>query len=129
MDELLDPRLGGRFCENEVYCMVHAANLCIRRDPHLRPRMSHVIIIIIIKSFIPPPIMYIYGAHARLVSLEGSAHTGGRGRRHGGGLSWQQELADAAAPALAGAEQPSSSAWAGDCGKPVESRTKAELVP
>lgn len=43
MDELLDPRLGGRFCENEVYCMVHAANLCIRRDPHLRPRMSHVL--------------------------------------------------------------------------------------
>lgn len=58
MDELLDPRLGGRFCENEVYCMVHAANLCIRRDPHLRPRMSHVgVIIIIKKSFIPPPIM------------------------------------------------------------------------
>jgi len=22
--------------------MLHAANLCIRRDPHLRPRMSHV---------------------------------------------------------------------------------------
>ncbi|KAK8457110.1 hypothetical protein SEVIR_3G125800v4 [Setaria viridis] len=42
IDELIDPRLGGRFCENEVYCMLHAANLCIRRDPHLRPRMSHV---------------------------------------------------------------------------------------
>ncbi|CAL4901515.1 unnamed protein product [Urochloa decumbens] len=43
IDELIDPRLGGRFCENEVYCMLHAANLCIRRDPHLRPRMSHVL--------------------------------------------------------------------------------------
>ncbi|KAF8726883.1 hypothetical protein HU200_019363 [Digitaria exilis] len=41
IDELIDPRLGRRFCENEVYCMLHAANLCIRRDPHLRPRMSH----------------------------------------------------------------------------------------
>nr|CAB3464278.1 unnamed protein product [Digitaria exilis] len=43
IDELIDPRLGRRFCENEVYCMLHAANLCIRRDPHLRPRMSHVL--------------------------------------------------------------------------------------
>ncbi|KAL6848844.1 hypothetical protein ACP4OV_021427 [Aristida adscensionis] len=41
--ELIDPRLEGRFCENEVYCMLHAANLCIRRDPHSRPRMSHVL--------------------------------------------------------------------------------------
>nr|CAB3460565.1 unnamed protein product [Digitaria exilis] len=43
IDELIDPRLGRRFCENEVYCMLHAANLCIRRNPHLRPRMSHVL--------------------------------------------------------------------------------------
>ncbi|KAJ1253994.1 hypothetical protein BS78_K137000 [Paspalum vaginatum] len=43
IDDLVDPRLGGSFCENEVYCMLHAANLCIRRDPHLRPRMSHVL--------------------------------------------------------------------------------------
>ncbi|KAG8051423.1 hypothetical protein GUJ93_ZPchr0001g31293 [Zizania palustris] len=42
-DELIDPRLGDRYCENEVYCMLHAANLCIRRDPHSRPRMSHVL--------------------------------------------------------------------------------------
>nr|BAJ87763.1 predicted protein [Hordeum vulgare subsp. vulgare] len=41
--ELIDPRLEDRFCENEVYCMLHAANLCIRRDPHSRPRMSHVL--------------------------------------------------------------------------------------
>ncbi|KAF6992459.1 hypothetical protein CFC21_009444 [Triticum aestivum] len=43
IDELIDPRLEDRFCENEVYCMLHAANLCIRRDPHSRPRMSHVL--------------------------------------------------------------------------------------
>ncbi|XP_062232295.1 inactive protein kinase SELMODRAFT_444075-like [Phragmites australis] len=43
IDELIDPCLGRRFCENEVYCMLHAANLCIRRDPHSRPRMSHVL--------------------------------------------------------------------------------------
>lgn len=42
IDDLIDPRLGGRYSENEVYCMLHAANLCIRRDPHSRPRMSHV---------------------------------------------------------------------------------------
>ncbi|KAM3300713.1 hypothetical protein ACQJBY_041630 [Aegilops geniculata] len=43
IDDLIDPRLEDRFCENEVYCMLHAANLCIRRDPHSRPRMSHVL--------------------------------------------------------------------------------------
>lgn len=43
IDELVDPRLEGHFSENEVYCMLHAANLCIRRDSHLRPRMSHVL--------------------------------------------------------------------------------------
>ncbi|TVT97206.1 hypothetical protein EJB05_57578, partial [Eragrostis curvula] len=43
IDELIDPRLERRFSENEVYCMLHAANLCIRRDPHSRPRMSHVL--------------------------------------------------------------------------------------
>lgn len=42
IDDLIDPRLGDRFSENEVLCMLHAANLCIRRDPHSRPRMSHV---------------------------------------------------------------------------------------
>ncbi|KAK1665469.1 hypothetical protein QYE76_053628 [Lolium multiflorum] len=43
VDELIDPRLGDRYSENEVRCMLHAANLCIRRDPHSRPRMSHVL--------------------------------------------------------------------------------------
>ncbi|KAK3164707.1 hypothetical protein QOZ80_1AG0023500 [Eleusine coracana subsp. coracana] len=43
IDELIDPRLGDRYSEDEVSCMLHAANLCIRRDPHSRPRMSHVL--------------------------------------------------------------------------------------
>ncbi|KAG7577134.1 Protein kinase domain [Arabidopsis thaliana x Arabidopsis arenosa] len=43
IDELIDPRLGNRFVESEVICMLHAASLCIRRDPHLRPRMSQVL--------------------------------------------------------------------------------------
>ncbi|GMI82126.1 hypothetical protein like AT3G13690 [Hibiscus trionum] len=43
VDELVDPRLEDRYSENEVYCMLHAASLCIRRDPHSRPRMSQVL--------------------------------------------------------------------------------------
>ncbi|CAA7016793.1 unnamed protein product [Microthlaspi erraticum] len=43
VEELIDPRLGNRFVESEVICMLHAASLCIRRDPHLRPRMSQVL--------------------------------------------------------------------------------------
>ncbi|CAF2127472.1 hypothetical protein BRARA_C03489 [Brassica rapa] len=43
VEDLIDPRLGDRFVESEVICMVHAASLCIRRDPHLRPRMSQVL--------------------------------------------------------------------------------------
>ncbi|XP_010465221.1 PREDICTED: inactive protein kinase SELMODRAFT_444075-like [Camelina sativa] len=43
VDELIDPRLGNHFVESEVICMLHAASLCIRRDPHLRPRMSQVL--------------------------------------------------------------------------------------
>ena len=42
IEELIDPRLGNQYLENEVYCMLHAASLCIRRDPHSRPRMSQV---------------------------------------------------------------------------------------
>ena len=41
VDELVDPRLGS-YAEGEVYCMLHAASLCIRRDPQERPRMSQV---------------------------------------------------------------------------------------
>ncbi|KAK8581163.1 hypothetical protein V6N13_144204 [Hibiscus sabdariffa] len=43
IDELVDPRLEDRYSEHEVYCMIHAASLCIRRDPHSRPRMSQVL--------------------------------------------------------------------------------------
>ncbi|CAE5960210.1 unnamed protein product [Arabidopsis arenosa] len=42
VDELVDPRLEKRYSETEVICMIHTASLCIRRDPHLRPRMSQV---------------------------------------------------------------------------------------
>ncbi|KAF3324475.1 inactive protein kinase [Carex littledalei] len=42
-EKLIDPRLGSRYNEHEVYCMLHAASLCIRRDPHSRPRMSQVL--------------------------------------------------------------------------------------
>ncbi|XP_051147597.1 inactive protein kinase SELMODRAFT_444075-like [Andrographis paniculata] len=42
-DELVDPRLGGNYSEHEVYNMLRAAALCIRRDPQLRPRMSQVL--------------------------------------------------------------------------------------
>ncbi|KAL8223336.1 hypothetical protein R6Q57_018811 [Mikania cordata] len=41
--ELIDPRLGGCYSEPEVRCMSRCASLCIRRDPHLRPRMSQVL--------------------------------------------------------------------------------------
>ncbi|XP_077210712.1 inactive protein kinase SELMODRAFT_444075-like [Tasmannia lanceolata] len=43
IDELVDPHLGKCYPEHEVYCMLHAASLCIRRDPHSRPRMSQVL--------------------------------------------------------------------------------------
>lgn len=39
---MVDPRLEKRYSETEVICMIHTASLCIRRDPHLRPRMSQV---------------------------------------------------------------------------------------
>lgn len=42
VDELVDPRLENCYSEQEVYCMLHAASLCIRRDPYSRPRMSQV---------------------------------------------------------------------------------------
>ncbi|MED6107210.1 hypothetical protein PIB30_012048 [Stylosanthes scabra] len=43
IEELIDPRLGNQYAEHEVYCMLHAASLCIRRDPNSRPRMSQVL--------------------------------------------------------------------------------------
>ncbi|OMO67336.1 hypothetical protein CCACVL1_20610 [Corchorus capsularis] len=41
--DLVDPRLGDCYAEQEVYGMLQCASLCIRRDPHLRPRMSQVL--------------------------------------------------------------------------------------
>lgn len=43
IDELVDPCLENQYSEQEVYCMLYAASLCIRRDPHARPRMSQVL--------------------------------------------------------------------------------------
>ncbi|KAH7443606.1 hypothetical protein KP509_02G042000 [Ceratopteris richardii] len=40
---LIDPFLERRYSDNEAFCMMHAASLCIRKDPHLRPRMSQVL--------------------------------------------------------------------------------------
>ncbi|KAL8122793.1 hypothetical protein AgCh_010970 [Apium graveolens] len=42
IDELVDPRLIDKYSEQEVFCMLQAASLCISRDPHSRPRMSQV---------------------------------------------------------------------------------------
>ncbi|KAI9109473.1 hypothetical protein K1719_019527 [Acacia pycnantha] len=43
IEELIDPRLENCYSRQEVNCMLHAASLCIRRDPHSRPRMSQVL--------------------------------------------------------------------------------------
>ncbi|ONH97824.1 hypothetical protein PRUPE_7G212500 [Prunus persica] len=40
--ELLDPRLRSCYSNQEVCNMLQCASLCIRRDPHSRPRMSQV---------------------------------------------------------------------------------------
>ncbi|KAG6547992.1 hypothetical protein Mapa_010814 [Marchantia paleacea] len=41
--ELLDPRLETSYDDYELYCMVHAASLCIRKEPSMRPKMSQVL--------------------------------------------------------------------------------------
>ncbi|KAJ7299284.1 hypothetical protein O6H91_Y259900 [Diphasiastrum complanatum] len=41
--ELADPRLNNCFNDEEMYCMLEAASLCIYKDPHLRPRMSQML--------------------------------------------------------------------------------------
>ncbi|KAG6483558.1 inactive protein kinase SELMODRAFT_444075-like [Zingiber officinale] len=43
IEELVDPRLGNEYSEDEIHWMLHASALCIRRDPHCRPRMSQVL--------------------------------------------------------------------------------------
>lgn len=50
IDELVDPRLENQYSEQEVYCMLHAASLCIRRDPQTRPRMSQVKITFVLRT-------------------------------------------------------------------------------
>ncbi|KAG1335347.1 putative Inactive protein kinase [Cocos nucifera] len=42
IDELVDPRLGNCYSQHEACCMLYAASLCIRREPHARPRMPQV---------------------------------------------------------------------------------------
>nr|P0DH62.1 RecName: Full=Inactive protein kinase SELMODRAFT_444075 [Selaginella moellendorffii] len=42
-EKLIDQRLRGRFCVNEVENMLLAATLCIDPDPLIRPRMSQVL--------------------------------------------------------------------------------------
>lgn len=48
VDELIDPRLENCYSEHEIYCMLHAASLCIRRDPQARPRMSQVSVTVVL---------------------------------------------------------------------------------
>ncbi|KAK1436885.1 hypothetical protein QVD17_02669 [Tagetes erecta] len=43
INELVDPQLENCYSEDEVHCMLQAASLCIKRDPHLRPKMSQVL--------------------------------------------------------------------------------------
>nr|GEX90441.1 RNA-directed DNA polymerase, eukaryota, reverse transcriptase zinc-binding domain protein [Tanacetum cinerariifolium] len=40
INELIDPWLGNYYSAQEVYCMMQAASLCIKGDPHLRPRIQ-----------------------------------------------------------------------------------------
>lgn len=46
--EIVDPRLDHNFVEKEVNCMIQAANLCISPHPDQRPRMSEVIIYLVV---------------------------------------------------------------------------------
>lgn len=43
INELIDPRLRNCYLKQEVSNMLRCASLCIRRDPHSRPRMSQVL--------------------------------------------------------------------------------------
>ncbi|GJX90082.1 inactive protein kinase-like protein [Tanacetum coccineum] len=49
IDELIDPRLGNFYSEDEVICMLQAASLCIKRDPYLRPRSKAISSSLLIK--------------------------------------------------------------------------------
>lgn len=67
--ELIDPRLGDQFSEQEVYCMLHAASLCIRRDPESRPRMSQVLRIL-------EGDMHIDGDYMSIAGIDVGSHSG-----------------------------------------------------
>ncbi|KAI4347009.1 hypothetical protein L6164_007862 [Bauhinia variegata] len=41
--ELVDPSISNCYIDQEVHRMLHCSSLCIRRDSHLRPRMSQVL--------------------------------------------------------------------------------------
>ncbi|GKV14041.1 hypothetical protein SLEP1_g24968 [Rubroshorea leprosula] len=41
--ELIDPGLRNSYLEQEIYSMLQCASLCIRHNPHSRPRMSQVL--------------------------------------------------------------------------------------
>ncbi|PKU67065.1 inactive protein kinase SELMODRAFT_444075 isoform X2 [Dendrobium catenatum] len=43
IQDLLDPRLRNIYCNHEVFCMLHAASLCINREPNSRPHISQVL--------------------------------------------------------------------------------------
>lgn len=43
IEGLIDPCLENRYSEHELHCMLHAASLCIQREPHARPKMSQVL--------------------------------------------------------------------------------------
>ncbi|KAK4747138.1 hypothetical protein SAY87_026175 [Trapa incisa] len=58
IDQLIDPRLGDRYVEYEVSCMLYAASLCIRLDPQSRPRMSQVLRILEGDMFVDSNCMY-----------------------------------------------------------------------
>lgn len=42
IDKLVDPSIGNFYVDQEVYRMMQCSSMCIRRDPHLRPRVSQV---------------------------------------------------------------------------------------
>ncbi|GAU11785.1 hypothetical protein TSUD_75360 [Trifolium subterraneum] len=41
--KLVDPSIGNCYVDQEVYRMMQCSSMCIRRDPHLRPRVSQVL--------------------------------------------------------------------------------------
>ncbi|KAL5052744.1 hypothetical protein RYX36_033426 [Vicia faba] len=43
IDKLVDPSIGKCYDDQEVYRMMQCSSMCIRRDPHLRPRVSQVL--------------------------------------------------------------------------------------